>query len=179
MFLSFCYIYKYFVRQLKVFPPSFCHFCACEMSPGWGHLITWMDPSVGHLNGILARVGGILNTNFQKSQMPGGLPGRGHVEASIWPIHNSRERKIVTPSHSLVFSIPWGNSFFPHVWCHLVLVNNLRHKLIVKQIFFTESTTATKTVLIRCCCTCNLYSALWKKYLDIKPCIWSWKFWSK
>ena len=34
-----------------------------------------MDPSVGHLNGILAWVGGNLNNNFQKSQMPGGLPG--------------------------------------------------------------------------------------------------------
>ena len=75
VFLSFCYIYKNFVRQLKAFPPSLCHFCACEMSPGWGHLITWMVPSVGHLNGILARVGGNLNNNFQKSQMPGGLPG--------------------------------------------------------------------------------------------------------
>ena len=73
--LSFCYIYKDFVRQLKAFPPSFCHFCACEMSPGWGHLLTWMDPTVGHLNGILPRVGGNLNNNFQKSQMPGGLPG--------------------------------------------------------------------------------------------------------
>ena len=85
VFLSFCYIYKYFARQLKVLPPSFCHFCACEMSPGSGHLITWMDPSVGHLNGILARVGGNLNNNFQKSQMPGGA----HVEASIWPIHKA------------------------------------------------------------------------------------------
>ena len=75
VFLSFCYIYKDFVRQLKAFPPSLCHFCACEMSPGWGHLITWMDPSEGHLNGILARVGGNLNSNFQNSQMPGGLPG--------------------------------------------------------------------------------------------------------
>ena len=28
---------------------------------------------MGHLNGILARVGGNLNNNFQKSQMPGGL----------------------------------------------------------------------------------------------------------
>ena len=53
------------------------------MSPGWGHLITLIDPSVGHLNGILAWVGGNLNNNFQKSQMPGGLPGGGHVEASI------------------------------------------------------------------------------------------------
>ena len=30
---------------------------------------------MGRLNGILARVGGNLNNNFQKSQMPGGLPG--------------------------------------------------------------------------------------------------------
>ena len=50
------------------------------MSPGWGHLITWMDPSVGHLNGILAQVGGSLNYNFQKSQMPGGLPWAGGGE---------------------------------------------------------------------------------------------------
>ena len=39
---------------------------------------------MGHLNGILAQVGGNLNNNFQKSQMPGGLPGGGgHGEASI------------------------------------------------------------------------------------------------
>ena len=31
-----CCIYKDFVRQLKAFLPSFCHLCACEMSPGWG-----------------------------------------------------------------------------------------------------------------------------------------------
>ena len=30
---------------------------------------------MGHLNGILARVGGNLNKKIQKSQMPGGLPG--------------------------------------------------------------------------------------------------------
>ena len=30
---------------------------------------------MGHLNGILARVGRDLNNNFQKGQMPGGLPG--------------------------------------------------------------------------------------------------------
>ena len=30
---------------------------------------------MGHLKGILARVGGNLNSSFQKSQMPGGLPG--------------------------------------------------------------------------------------------------------
>ena len=41
------------------------------------------------LNSILSRVGGILNNNFKKSQMPEWLPGGvgggggGHVEASI------------------------------------------------------------------------------------------------
>ena len=39
--------------------------------PGVGALITWMDPSVGHLNGILARVAGNLNNNFQKVKCPG------------------------------------------------------------------------------------------------------------
>ena len=81
-----CCIYRDFVWQLKMFLLVFCDLCACEMSPGWGHLITWMDSSMGHLNGILARVGGNLNNNFQKSQMPWGLPG-GDVEASIWLIH--------------------------------------------------------------------------------------------
>ena len=39
---------------------------------------------MGHLNGILARVGGNLNNNFQKSQMPRGLPGGGgYIEAAI------------------------------------------------------------------------------------------------
>ena len=35
---------------------------------------------MGRLNGILARVGGILNDNFQRSQMPGGLPGGGMLK---------------------------------------------------------------------------------------------------
>ena len=78
-----CCIYEDFVRQLKAFLPSFCHLCACEMSPGWGHLITWINPSVGHLNGILARV-----LIFKKVKYPGGCPGGGDVEASIWPIQN-------------------------------------------------------------------------------------------
>ena len=39
---------------------------------------------MGHLSGILARVGGKLNNNFEKSQMAEGFPGGGgEVEASI------------------------------------------------------------------------------------------------
>ena len=47
---------------------------------------------MGHLNSILARVGGNLNNNFLKSQMPGGLPGGGMLKlrfdryiGSCWP----------------------------------------------------------------------------------------------
>ena len=82
MQIIYC-IYKDFGRQLKVFLLSFCHLCACEMSPGWGHLITWMGPSVGHLNGILARVGGNLNNNFHKVKCPGGCPG-GEGMLKLW-----------------------------------------------------------------------------------------------
>ena len=64
----------------------FCHpsaiYVPVKCPPGGG---IWMDPSVEHLNGILARVGGNLNNNFQKIQMPGG-----DVEASIWPIHKGQ-----------------------------------------------------------------------------------------
>ena len=35
---------------------------------------------MGHFNSILAQVGGNLNNNFQKSQMPGGLPGGGMLK---------------------------------------------------------------------------------------------------
>ena len=37
---------------------------------------------MGHLNGFSASGDGNLNKNFQKIEMPGGLPG-GDVEASI------------------------------------------------------------------------------------------------
>ena len=35
---------------------------------------------MGHLNGIWARVGWNLNSNFQKTQMPGGVPGGGKLK---------------------------------------------------------------------------------------------------
>ena len=117
VFLSFCYIYKYFVRQL---PSSFCHFCAGEMSPGWRHLITWMDPCVGHLNGILARVGGNLNNNFQKSQMPGGLPGGGGMLKLRfdWYITLSDCREEITFwvrwRIRMLFKVTWYSSFVRH-----------------------------------------------------------------
>ena len=66
---------------------------------------------MGHLNGILARVGGNLNNNFQKSQMPGGLPGGGMLKLRfdryitlfifkiIVKIRTQRASKVLRPSH--------------------------------------------------------------------------------
>ena len=54
-----------------------------NVSRGWGHLITWNGPMMGHLNSFSASGGGNLNKNFAKIQMPGGFPGGGDVEASI------------------------------------------------------------------------------------------------
>ena len=59
-----------------------------KVSRGWGHLITWNGPMVGHLNSFSASGGGNLNKNFSKIQMPGGLPG-GDVEAWIWLVHRT------------------------------------------------------------------------------------------
>ena len=48
-----------------------------KVSWGWGHLITWNRPMMGHLNSFSASGGGNLNKHFPKIQMPGGLPGGG------------------------------------------------------------------------------------------------------
>ena len=94
-FLSFCSIYKDFVRQLKAFLPSFCHLRACEMSPGWRHLITLLDPLVwGIWTAFSTGQGGIWTVIFKIVKCLGGCPGGGgDVEASIWPIHYILQRK--------------------------------------------------------------------------------------
>ena len=56
----------------------FLSFMCLSNVPGVGAFDHQNGPQCGHLNGILARVGGNLNNNFQKSQMPGGVaPGGG------------------------------------------------------------------------------------------------------
>ena len=44
-----------------------------KVSWGWGHLITWNGPIMGHLNSFSASWGENLNKNFPKIQMPGGM----------------------------------------------------------------------------------------------------------
>ena len=51
-----------------------------KLSWGWGHLITWNGPMMGHLNSFSASGGGNLNKNFPKIQMPWGLPGGGMLK---------------------------------------------------------------------------------------------------
>ena len=41
-----------------------------------------------HLNSVSARWGGNFPKIFQKFKCPGGCPGGGDVEASIWLVHN-------------------------------------------------------------------------------------------
>ena len=62
-----------------------------KVSRGWGHLITWNGPMMGHLNSFSASGGGNLNKNFPKIQMPGGLPrGGGMLKLRFdWYIRSS------------------------------------------------------------------------------------------
>ena len=46
-----------------------------KVSRGWGHLITWNGPMMGHLNSFSASGGGNLNKNFAKNTNARGLPG--------------------------------------------------------------------------------------------------------
>ena len=50
---------------------------------------------MGHLNGILARVGGNLNNNFQKSQMPGGVARGGGMLKLRFDRYINRQRGII------------------------------------------------------------------------------------
>ena len=103
MFLSFYYIEcELFAVFLKILFENCRRFCRpsvihMPVKCPWGGGVwspEWTLVCLGHLNGILAWVGGNLKDNFQKSQMRGGLPGGGgggDGEASIWPIQNGMD----------------------------------------------------------------------------------------
>ena len=54
-----------------------------KVSRGWGHLITWNGPMMGHLNSFSASGGGNLNKNFPKNSNARGVARGEDVEASI------------------------------------------------------------------------------------------------
>ena len=73
-----------------------------KVSRGWGHLITWNGPMMGHLNSFSASGGGNFPNIFQKFKCPGGLPG-GDVEASIWLVHYAASKStLITDSSAPV-----------------------------------------------------------------------------
>ena len=73
---------------------------------------------MGHLNGILARVGGNLNNSFQKSQMPGGLPGGGYRYINLLTLSSIQQQAYILDvhvrcttsetSHSVKISVAWA-----------------------------------------------------------------------
>ena len=60
---------------------------------------------MGHLNGILTRVGGNLNKNFQKSQIPGGLPGGGMLKLRFDRYITAIAAHVIVMRYSLLFSL--------------------------------------------------------------------------
>ena len=54
---------------------------------------------MGHLNGILAQVGGSLNNNFRKSERPGGLPGR--AGGGLWQVLKLRFDRYIMRERSI------------------------------------------------------------------------------
>ena len=48
-----------------------------KVSRGWGHLITWNGPMMGHLNNFRPREGGMWTKIFQKFKCPGRCPVGG------------------------------------------------------------------------------------------------------
>ena len=61
-----------------------------KVSWGWGHLITWNGPTMGHLNSSLASGGGNLNKNFPKNSNAQGVAGGGclsfNLTGSLWAV---------------------------------------------------------------------------------------------
>ena len=73
---------------------------------------------MGHLNGILARVGENLNNNFQKSQMPGGCQGGGMLKLRFDRYITLRydsliQRLTVSPADKLADRKIWAISELP------------------------------------------------------------------
>ena len=50
-----------------------------KVSRGWGHLITWNGPMMGHLNSFSASGEGNFPKIFQKFKCPGGCPEGGKM----------------------------------------------------------------------------------------------------
>ena len=69
-----------------------------KVSRGWGHLITWNGPMMGHLNSFSASGRGNFPKIFQKFKCPGGLPGGGMLKLRFdWYITLQMHSKLTCP----------------------------------------------------------------------------------
>ena len=78
--------------------------------------------NVGHLNGILARVGGNLKNNFQKSQMHVGLLGRGgwsfNLTDTLFPLLYAQASCTNYMQLTVAQISPLATLIIPSVPCH-------------------------------------------------------------
>ena len=82
-----------------------------KVSRGWGHLITWNGPMMGHLNSFSASGGGNLNKNFAKNTNARGLPGGGMLKLRFdWYISPSSER--MANAANIIFFLQLPPSWF-------------------------------------------------------------------
>ena len=62
-----------------------------KVSRGWGHLITWNEPMMGHLNSFSASGGGNLNKKFSKKYKCPGVARGGMLKLRFdWYITSKR-----------------------------------------------------------------------------------------
>ena len=93
--------YLWHVRVLSIKPCLHTQLSAhnrsyWKVSRGWGCLIIWNGPMMGHLNSFLASGGGIWTKLFQKFKCPGGCPGEMFKLRFDWYIIFSFYVKLVT-----------------------------------------------------------------------------------
>ena len=104
----YCYFYNHHLHYYYYYYYYFIYWLFC--SRFYRRLILRPFLAVGH-----------IATAFQKSQMPGRLPG-ADVEASIWPMHNVSYFKQIpwlsawTRHFSLRFSVHWFTDYWSQQW---------------------------------------------------------------
>ena len=93
-----------------------------KVSRGWGHLITWSGPIMGHLNSFSG--GGNFPKIFQKLKCPGGCPG-GCLSFD-WLVHYGRlqslcKRQVVFSHADFYRTLPSITEPISEVWFKLLL----------------------------------------------------------
>ena len=103
-----------------------------KVSRGWGHLITWNGPMMGHLNSFSASGGGNLNKNFPKISNARGVAQGGMLKLRFdWYIraNNSLHGIIIKPGQDGLLACIWLTKFFLHCKLPLIYIRFLSRDL--------------------------------------------------